>query len=109
VTQPINPNTNIPMSLQVERLHQMRNIHNAQQQGQLAQQSEVEEEIQRQRVNSNNETDQARIKEKEESPSEKKQNKKNKKDKRQETAGNEEGKKQQETTLRKGKYIDIKV
>ncbi len=108
MTQPINPNTNIPMSLEVEKLQQLRNNQSTQQQGQLAQQSSIEEQIRDQRVNSNNEPDQAHIREKEEKRKGQKHPKKDKRNRR-ENSPEEETATEQAPELSKGKFIDIKV
>lgn len=106
MTQPINPNTNIPMSLQVEKIQQLKNTHNMQQQGQLSQQADVENKLKQQRVNSNTETDQARISKKEE------QNQSgNNKNMNQNTDENEQDEKEdlKDKKLKKGRIIDVKV
>src|SRR5690554_5294424 len=108
MAQPVNPNTDIPMSLQVEKLQQIRNAQSNQQQGQLAQELALEEKLQSQRVNSNNQSDRVLIREK---------NQENKRKREESEREENDGEKQQteESTgekklaLNKGKYIDIKV
>ncbi len=107
MAQPINPNTNIPMSLQVERLQQMRNVLSTQQQGQLAQQSAIEEKVQGQRVNSNQESDQVQIRDKEEGKKEQKHSGKEQKGKKENRSDEEIEEKS--PTISKGRFVDIKV
>ncbi|MDI3546950.1 MAG: hypothetical protein PWR10_602 [Halanaerobiales bacterium] len=102
MTQPINPHTNIPMSLKVERMQQVKYVQSEQQQGQLAQKMETENRIKQQRVNKNNEPDGARIREEN---GERRQKDSQKKKEKKEGSG--EGKKGK--SHRKGEIFDIKV
>ncbi|HLV10045.1 MAG TPA: hypothetical protein VKY40_07550 [Halanaerobiales bacterium] len=108
MAQPVNPNTDIPMSLQVEKLQQIRNTHSNQQQGQLAQELALEEKVQSQRVNTNNETDRVLIREKnEENKGQREESEGEENDRKEQLAGKRDG--NRKAALTKGKYIDIKV
>lgn len=110
MTQPVNPNTDLPMSLRMERIQQARQIQNSQQQGFIAQQAEHEKKLKQQRVNENSETDKAKIRDEEKGKKEKKERQdKNK----QKMKGKEQGGDEEEKNLLaddgKGQIIDIKV
>ncbi len=106
MTQAINPNTNIPMSLQVEKIQQMRSVHDMQQQGQITQETEEEKRLHNQRVNSNDGTDKASIREKQEKNNQSKKEKQSKNRK-----SNSEDKNEDEIQLgiKKGRILDVKV
>ncbi|MFW5991823.1 MAG: hypothetical protein ACOCQN_01365 [Halanaerobiaceae bacterium] len=104
MTQPVNPNTDIPMSLRVEKLQQLKQVHNMQQQGHLSQQDEIENRLKQQRVNDNTETDGTRIREKDEKNQSGSED--NKKDRDNETDKKEDKKIPE---LKKGGILDVKV
>lgn len=105
MTQPINPNTNIPMSLQVEKIQQMRHVHDMQHQGQLTQEIEEQKQMHKQRVNANDETDKALIRDKQEKNKGKKKKKQTRDDKKNSESNDE---KMQQST-KKGRILDVKV
>ncbi len=106
MTQAINPNTNIPMSLQVEKIQQMRSVHDMQQQGQITQETEEQNRLHNQRVNSNDGTDKASIREKQEKNNQSKKERHSNNNK-----NNSEDQKDDEIQLgvKKGRILDVKV
>ncbi len=107
MTQAINPNTNIPMSLQVEKIQQLRNTHDMQQQGQLAQKSSIEKQRVQQRVIAKNETEQAQIRDNKEDKDN--GNGKNSNKKQDHKHGNNENEDQLTSSLKKGRIIDVSI
>lgn len=106
MTQAINPNTNIPMSLQVEKIQQMRSVHNMQQQGQITQETEEQTRLHKQRVNSNGGTDKASIKEKQ---GKNNQSRKRKQSNNQNNNSEDENEDEIQLDIKKGKIIDVKA
>lgn len=104
MTAPMNPNTLLPMSLQVDKIQQAKQLHPAQQQGLVSQQLEQQKQEQKNRVNANQETEYARVEED--------QSRGNTGHGEAET-NNEQGEKEQEVkkkgTSGRGSYVDIKV
>lgn len=103
MTQPINPNTNIPMSLRVEKIQQMKQVQAGQEMHFANQEMEIEEQLKKQRVNENGEAAEARIRDKD-------QGKQGSQDKeaKQENDNKKKGK-QLKKNGDKGSIIDVKV
>ncbi|MTI58806.1 MAG: hypothetical protein FH762_02250 [Firmicutes bacterium] len=103
MTQPINPNTNIPMSLRVEKIQQMKQVQVGQEMHFANQEMEIEEQLKKQRINENEKTAESRIRDKE-------QEKQGSQDKE---AKQEDDHKKKEKQLKKngdkGSIIDVKV
>ncbi len=106
MTQAINPNTNIPMSLQVEKIQQMRSVHDMQQQGQITQETEEEKRLHNQRVNSNDGTEKALIREKQEKN---KQSKKEKQSDDKKNNSSDQKKDDSQLGVKKGRILDVKA
>lgn len=106
MTQPINPNTNIPMSLRVEKIQQMKQVQAGQEMHFANQEMKIEEELKKQRINENEETAETRIRDKEKEKE--KQDLQDKGDK-EEDNDNKKKKKELKKNGDKGSIIDVKV
>ncbi|MFW6386436.1 MAG: hypothetical protein ACOCZM_00555 [Bacillota bacterium] len=101
MTQPINPNTNLPMSLQVDKIQQIRQTRPEMLQAQLAHRLDRINDEKQTRVNSNQEAENKKIGEDESSNSgqgnSQSRDEKDESDKKRNNRGN------------RGRYIDIKI
>lgn len=105
MTQPINPNTNIPMSLRVEKIQHMKQLQSGQQQSTINQHMEVENELKQHRVNENNKAEQDKIRDKEKEE----QSSKEKEDNRDSESNEKKEQKLQKMNGSKGSIVDVKV
>ena len=66
MSQPIDPNTNLPMSLRIERIQQLKQYQAQQEINHTNQLMEAKNERRQQQVNNNEEIEKSRIRDKEE-------------------------------------------
>lgn len=104
MSNPLNPNTLLPMSLQVDKMEQTRLLQPGQQQGHLAQQMKAEDREKENRVNPHEKTENARV-------SEDNQGEPREQHKHKNEARSGENKEENRSKSRNGKglYIDIKI
>lgn len=106
MTHPINPNTNLPMSFQVEKIQQMKELQPGQQQSFTNEQVDLENKLKQQRVNQNNKAEQSKIRDQ----GQKKQaTAQNEQEDTTEQKHKDEHKKKKIITGSKGGIIDVKI
>ncbi len=103
MTEPLNPNTLLPMSLQVDKMEQTRLLHSAQQHGFLAQQMDTENKEKQNRIDSKEETENVKIED-----DNQEQNQKHKREMNEREEGKKDNSKDRNRDG-KGLYIDIKI
>lgn len=103
MSQPIDPNTNLPMSLRVERIQQLKQIQAQQEMDTTNQLMIARHERRQQQVTNNEEIDRSRIRDGEQSGGKGLEGEKKKKK-------DEQGeKKEQKSGGEKGNFIDIRI
>ena len=104
MTNPLNPNTLLPMSLEVDKIQQIKQLHAMEKQSLIARQRDAKNEKLQTKVNAKDESDSVKIRE-DESDSNKNfsANQKNQDHEQQ------DDEKEQQQDSAKGNYIDIKI
>lgn len=104
MSNPLNPNTLLPMSLQVDKMEQNRLLQSGQQQGLLAQQMNVEDKKKENRVNPHEKTEKARV-----SEDDQEETREQHKHKNEARSGEDKEENRSKSRDGKGLYIDIKI
>jgi len=103
MTESINPNTLLPMSLQVDKIQQLKQHQSSQHQGIIAQDMNIKNREKQNKVNSNEESAKALIN------NEKQGKEKNQCKKRQGEEDGSDSEENKDFSSMKGSYIDVKV
>lgn len=105
MTQPINPNTDLPMSLKVEKIQYLKQVQSEQEINLLNQEIEKNKEKKQQSISENEQLEQSVIRDKEE----KKDNSRDGKDNNKSSTNTKEKDQLKKMDNDKGKIIDIRV
>ncbi len=99
MSDPINPNTLLPMSLQVDKLEQVRQLHGINEQSVLSQKQQKDDEKRNNQVNENRDTEQLIVDDGETQKNNQKEKNKQEREKNKNMKGGGS----------RGHYIDIKI